>query len=168
MEPGDWKCSCGEMNFKKRDNCRKCRKSKNGKGHSGDWDCQCGEFNFSSRNKCRKCDNSKPGGTISVQQTNTGIKFGDWICPNTDCNEHNFRVRDICRKCNSPKTIQEKTQDDELGNVCIICLDQPKTHAIVKCGHLCYCGVCGFNISVCPVCRRIYNPDTDLLKIFNV
>ena len=27
-EPGDWKCVCGEMNFKSRTECRKCKSSK--------------------------------------------------------------------------------------------------------------------------------------------
>ena len=53
MEPGDWKCYCGEVNFKKRDACRNCHKPK---GRIGDWACSCGELNFASRNNCRKCN----------------------------------------------------------------------------------------------------------------
>lgn len=176
MEQGDWKCSCGEINFKKRDNCRKCHKPK---GRSGDWNCLlCGELNFASRTSCRKCNNPKQGTTSTTLPNNLNsqpkitMKFGDWICPNNACNEHNFKIRDICRKCNTPKTAQGVTNsngvDDDISNLCIVCLDQPRTHAIVKCGHLCYCGICGFNINKCPVCREAYNPDKDLLKIYNI
>lgn len=183
MEAGDWKCSCGEVNFKKRNGCRKCGKSKNGTGRSGDWNCSCGELNFSSRSKCRKCDNSKPsnlGNSLPYQQPKAEMKFGDWICPNNACNEHNFKVRDICRKCNTPKSSNNSNNNpndnsnnpnDNLNNTdntCVVCLDQPKTHAIIKCGHLCYCGICGFNLDKCPICREKYNPDTDMIKIYNI
>ncbi len=193
MELNDWKCPCGEINFKRRNTCRKCNNAKSTSHPTiekrlGDWICPnstCGELNFASRNNCRKCNNEKSTGIFSLPATGlfSGTKpiiekrSGDWTCPNTACNEHNFQFRDICRKCNTPKITQHKEEenivdtDNEIDNemnLCVVCLDQEKTHAITKCGHLCYCGLCGFNINKCPICRETYNPDTDLLKIFSI
>lgn len=76
---GDWKCVCGEKNFSKRDNCRKCKKSKlNNKNTSegvwgtnkDDWSCGCGEMNFAKRIKCRKCNKDRNEGSSSVQIEN--------------------------------------------------------------------------------------------------
>ena len=186
----DWICgACGGNNFKNRNNCWTCKKPKlsfssNSNNESnnsikkyGDWDCACGELNFASRIKCRNCDIEKPHDHNNIQlntyQPKISIKFGDWLCPNTACNEHNFKSRDICRKCNTPKgeiltnNLNKQTENEPVSK-CVICLENPKTHAIVKCGHFCYCGVCGFAITKCPICRVIYNPDTDLLKLFDV
>lgn len=228
MVPGDWACSnsaCNEVNFKRRNNCRKCGKTRitsrpTIEKKPGDWICSnsaCSELNFASRNNCRKCNNAKStglfggllnglsvtglfDGTNTTPQPVFETRAGDWTCPNTSCNQHNFQFRDICRLCNTPKnSLQnretEVSRDEVEENVvvsrdcvagdsstsnlrsedadnepdtCVICLDQPKTHAITKCGHLCYCGLCGFNINKCPICRETYNPDTDLLKIFSI
>jgi hypothetical protein len=136
-----------------------------------DWKCPCGEINFKRRNNCRKCNNVKTTSRSMIEK-----KPGDWMCPNINCNEYNFQFRDICRKCNTSKITQHQKEEKEKNiideddgiNVCVICLDQPKTHAITKCGHLCYCEIYGFNINKCPICRETYNPDNDLLKIFSV
>jgi len=58
MEPGDWKCSCGWSNFKKRTLCKNCGKDKptNIELHPGDKNCTiCNDINFASRTTCRKC-----------------------------------------------------------------------------------------------------------------
>jgi len=74
-KPGDWNCSCGELNFAKYMACRRCRKVKDfgndqrGGFQSdarsalpqgviqkpGDWNCACGELNFARNQICRKC-----------------------------------------------------------------------------------------------------------------
>lgn len=74
QEPGDWKCKCGEMNFKSRSVCRRCESGKfDGTKivksvepvvkryiqEPGDWKCDCGEMNFKSRSVCRKCKSYK-------------------------------------------------------------------------------------------------------------
>jgi len=99
---GDWYCSCGEMNFASRDNCRKCRLGKNAfVQRSGDWNCSCGEMNFASRNQCRKCGLGKI--TFSnASGSNIVQKIGDWTC---SCGELNFASRDQCRKCGVDKNI---------------------------------------------------------------
>ena len=185
MESGDWNCGCGEVNFKRRNSCRKCNKRKINASvniRPNDWRCSndnCGEINFASRNSCRKCGVIK-NGSMS-QPINIIQKPGDWICTNDDCSELNFASRNICRKCNSPKNninmntnvntivntnTNTNTSQFQTENVCVVCLENTKTHAIIKCGHLCYCGLCGYNINKCPICRETYNPDTDLLKIY--
>ncbi len=149
MESGDWKCLCGEINFKRRTSCRKCGKLKKIEMKQGDWVCSnrsCGELNFANRSNCRNCNKEK--------ELHIEVKPGDWICPNNDCKEHNFKFRDICRLCNTPKNSLQGEKEDVVNSneedACVICLDQQKTHAIIKCGHLCYCGICGFNINKCP------------------
>lgn len=161
---GDWMC-CGELNFASRNNCRKCggeNKNKTvAKGRPGDWNCVCGELNFSSRHNCRKCGIENNNGTV----TQPKFEEGDWICTNDECKEHNFKTRHICRKCLNPKP---KDETNDVENMCAVCMTDPRTHAIMKCGHLLYCGVCGFAITKCPVCRVEYDPGTDLKRIYNI
>jgi hypothetical protein len=169
MEPNDWMCSaCSHTNFRKRDTCRSCGTPKNRK--LGDRICpNCDDLNFASRTSCRKCNTQLPPNNQPVKPLELNkLRIGDWICPKNDCKELNFASRNKCRKCNSDKITQpiQPTQSND-DNICIICMSDNKTHVITKCGHLCYCGVCGFNINKCPICRVTYNPDTDLLKIFN-
>ena len=40
---------------------------------------------------------------------------------------------------------------------CVVCLDEPKTHALVPCGHQCVCGPCGRRLvgTICPICRAV-------------
>lgn len=174
MEPNDWKCACGEINFRKRSVCRKCMKVKPNTldnlksqplaNHFGDWTCVCGELNFASRRSCRKCDKS---GNAEIKMN---IRPGDWKC--VKCDEHNFKIRDICRKCNSPKNtvvnnVIDNIDDAEIEHLCVICLVKPKTHAITTCGHLCYCEVCGFCVVKCPICRESYKPEVNLIRIFS-
>jgi hypothetical protein len=156
MESTDWKCKCGEINFRRNVSCRKCNLPKL---RSGDWYCECGELNFASRKECRKCTK------IACKDTQQPkFEHGDWICK--DCNEHNFKSRHICRKCSSPKNTANQQEDIE--KMCVVCLESQKTHAIIKCGHLVYCGICGYKIKDCPVCRQSYDPNKDLIKIYNI
>merc|ERR1712129_320694 len=37
---------------------------------------------------------------------------------------------------------------------CVICLDKPRTHCCVPCGHKCLCVNCVGSISKCPICQR--------------
>jgi len=41
------------------------------------------------------------------------------------------------------------------ANLCVICLDKPKSVVIVPCGHVCICSNCRHsNLQTCPVCRE--------------
>mmetsp|Transcript_27411 Transcript_27411/g.69929 ORF Transcript_27411/g.69929 Transcript_27411/m.69929 type:complete len:139 (+) Transcript_27411:286-702(+) len=36
---------------------------------------------------------------------------------------------------------------------CIVCLDAPRDHVLVPCGHACVCDECCRAIGLCPICR---------------
>ena len=51
--------------------------------------------------------------------------------------------------------------------LCIVCLDAPKDHIIVPCGHQCVCGACAQRLKrtaspTCPLCR------VDILQTYRV
>jgi len=37
--------------------------------------------------------------------------------------------------------------------ICVVCWDQPRSVAIVPCGHLCLCAQCAAALNNCPICR---------------
>ena len=49
--------------------------------------------------------------------------------------------------------------------MCVVCLEEPNTHAMVPCGHLCVCAACSQKIgkTACPVCRE---PVQMVMKIY--
>lgn len=270
MEPGDWKCSCGTNNFKKRHYCFNCDKRKpfednsNKRFKAGDKICpKCKELNFASRTICRKCSSNLPQSTSPTKHEEKKIvkREGDWECPNDKCREINFKSRDVCRRCFTVKfTMQDffdksknlkkttnttstpnqshdpsnsdvssdsdsKSGDSDIDSssssspdinpvrsretfrlspihivpkekaisssssnsssssssnsnsstssdplterVCSVCIVEPKMFAIKTCGHFCFCSVCGYGLNKCPICGNKYNPDTDLLKIYD-
>jgi hypothetical protein len=157
---------------------------------------KCNKSNFASRTLCRFCDSVLPVTDTKTDtkidtNTDTKIKYrqDDWICPKESCKEHNFKIRYVCRKCFTPKpstnvsVSSNSTSSTDLDNtlvsnpdnasseagseLCSICFDRQKTHAIKKCGHLCFCEVCCYALNKCPICRESYNSDTDLLRIFS-
>ena len=44
--------------------------------------------------------------------------------------------------------------DDDDDSKCIICLDRPRTYALVPCGHVVGCYECVMKLPTCPVCRE--------------
>ena len=81
---------------------------------------------------------------------------------------------------NSPITVQSGKQKTGLhGNddLCVICNDSPRTHAITPCGHRCLCGTCAVTlkqqqprsrkkkkpVEKCPLCRQGIN---QIIRIF--
>ena len=151
----DWTCECGELNFKSRSECRKCKKQNKTNIKPGDWVCSCGIINFTKRKSCYKCNKLKNNGPT--------FKEGDWYCGS--CNKLNFKSRQKCYICGWVK----KEQIKELNNVfdeCVVCMDKKKNYIIIKCGHLCFCEDCGKNLTVCPMCRVDYDPNNDLLKVY--
>jgi hypothetical protein len=87
----DWKCNCGEMNFKIRTSCRKCGKNK-----------------FQSM----KNGNTKIVGTW-------GTNRGDWICKIQGCGEKNFAKRVFCRKCGLIQDLNDPKETEGLCVVCL-------------------------------------------------
>lgn len=170
---GDWKCpECGYDNFASRDACGKCKcwRSKAFKNQPiekkrGDWNCPCGELNFASRTECRKCGKGKQSSsnTQNPSKTVPVAKPGDWYCA---CGTMNFGSRNACYGCGNPKETQNNQSNET--ETCIICMERKKDTVITKCGHLGYCNLCALNMNKCPICRVNYNPDTDLLKVFQV
>jgi hypothetical protein len=53
------------------------------------------------------------------------------------------------------------SQDEEA--LCVLCLDAPKDHIIIPCGHQCVCGACAEKLKrvkrnpACPICREPIN-----------
>jgi hypothetical protein len=188
---GDWKCQCGYNNFASKTTC-KCGKPKpgftgslyntitstasnmlgsfsfagnphSGSIKSGDWICECGDHNFASRQACRKCGKNKPRNEVvqSVTQGTQAVvkKLGDWDCD--DCKELNFAKRFACFKCGKAREGYVKKEDD----ACLICMDR-EIDACLPCGHLLCCNLCAQNLDKCPLCRRAYNPDTQIIKTY--
>jgi hypothetical protein len=175
FKKGDWKCpECGFENFASRDKCLKCAcfRSKAFKQNSitkkkGDWDCSCGELNFASRTSCRKC---------GKQNTQQSMKKNDWNCQK--CNEINFQFRNICHKCgvqkesmqtNNQVDVKKDTQDSVQKNInenCVVCMANPAEMCIKLCGHLSTCKDCSQQLAECPMCRTIYDPQNDLLRVY--
>jgi hypothetical protein len=63
------------------------------------------------------------------------------------------------REKNRLDSVKEADEDDS----CVICLDQPKSMALIPCGHWCVCEACSSGVRKCPLCRI---DSTDKLKIF--
>ena len=65
---------------------------------------------------------------------------------------------------NETKILEKISSNDitiyDSGNAeCSICMDTPKTHVIVPCGHYCACLPCSLNIQnkYCPMCRTQFD-----------
>lgn len=130
MKPGDWMCaSCGDHQFARNAECRKCGAAnpgggKGGKGGGkgqkpGDWFCpSCNDLQFAKNDQCRKCGepNPDPDGSKSARESaiagrdsGDNMKPGDWFCPN--CNDLNFARNAECRKCQAPNPDPEGSME---------------------------------------------------------
>jgi hypothetical protein len=50
------------------------------------------------------------------------------------------------------------------GNLCCICLVEPKTHMLEPCKHICLCQDCAMMaLKICPICRV---PITSLARVY--
>lgn len=50
------------------------------------------------------------------------------------------------RSQNVKSTLEKKNES------CVVCLDKPKDHVLVPCGHVCLCKTC--TVPKCPICRH--------------
>ena len=55
-------------------------------------------------------------------------------------------------KLHKPAVIASSPLDSD-DNICVICMDKPRTHLASPCGHFSYCETCIGKISSCSVCR---------------
>lgn len=51
-----------------------------------------------------------------------------------------------------------KAQHDAL-QTCVVCLQRPRTTALMPCGHFAFCGACAAGFASCPICRRLVDGD---------
>lgn len=177
-EDHDWTCiKCRESNFGRNTKCRKCDSVKSKRG---DWICSnCGDLVFASKSACSKCHTAKSG---LPYQFSSSFGSSDWTCPT--CQFLIYGKKDSCSKCHfkrSDLVVQQppietiKVVPEPPGHMepvvstdqsCVICLDAPRCFVLTTCGHLCFCNTCGYATNKCPLCRKSYNPDKDLLKIY--
>ncbi len=48
----------------------------------------------------------------------------------------------------------DDTEDEDDSKICVVCMDEDRTHAYVPCGHFCVCGTCAAEVpDTCPMCR---------------
>lgn len=179
-EPGDWICgSCGKSNFKKRQQCFGCKRSRyttsdqhryEQKGPYNDWWCPTCNFKiFGSKSHCSKCNTKRkdednyriPEKGSSNFTSTTQPREGDWTCPR--CTENQFARNKFCRSCGTPNpsnSNNNNNEDLEDGNECVICMDKPKNATLIHgdCGHTVCCLECAkslyANRGSCPMCRR--------------
>lgn len=63
----------------------------------------------------------------------------------------------------TPKT-KKKEENSEDENICCICMEKPRTHAPVPCGHMIYCEDCILRCG--KTCAKCRTPITSIVKIF--
>ena len=65
------------------------------------------------------------------------------------------------------KKKKKKKRKRQQNTGCVICMNSPKTHAFIPCGHKCVCKKCGESCiddnSKCPLCRK---KTTGIIKIY--
>mmetsp|Transcript_11137 Transcript_11137/g.33387 ORF Transcript_11137/g.33387 Transcript_11137/m.33387 type:complete len:178 (+) Transcript_11137:528-1061(+) len=82
--PGDWICAnCGNSNFAKRRECRRC--------------------NAPRTSQCRVVDDRSVQADRAQDRRPRAkaVVPGDWYCGR--CGNHNFQWRDACKRCGAPK-----------------------------------------------------------------
>lgn len=62
-------------------------------------------------------------------------------------------------------TLTETYESDE--SICVVCFDRNRQTTVRTCGHYALCTACALNLSMCPICRTPYEPDTDLITTFS-
>lgn len=64
-------------------------------------------------------------------------------------------------------TSKQAVKERSNKGLCVVCLDQQASHAVLPCGHLAFCGNCSTELEVdqCPVCRQ--EGTGQLLQIFH-
>ena len=66
-----------------------------------------------------------------------------------------LEVKDFIRLQDAAARVVDKRRALLLAGakLCVICLDEPRSHIAVTCFHLVVCRRCSRSVSACPVCR---------------
>lgn len=48
---------------------------------------------------------------------------------------------------------QEEQEQREDASKCVVCMERPRSHVLIPCGHLCVCDVCALIVHTCPLDR---------------
>ncbi|KAL6054287.1 Mitochondrial ubiquitin ligase activator of NFKB 1 [Balamuthia mandrillaris] len=63
----------------------------------------------------------------------------------------------------SAQALSEELARQERKNVCVVCMDQSRSHLFLPCGHLATCHQCSLRLSLCPVCRTAIR---EMIQVF--
>ena len=108
MLPGDWRCSCGNINYAFRKGCYRCGRERpkpqakevaEDEMSRGDWRCTCGCVNFARRGKCFACDLERP------MELEIEMLPGDWKCK---CGYVNYGAPKNCARCSALRKFPPK------------------------------------------------------------
>lgn len=55
---------------------------------------------------------------------------------------------------------------NEAKKKCVVCLLENPEYVITTCWHKCLCLKCGQSLTLCPICRTVFDPSTELKKVF--
>jgi hypothetical protein len=63
----------------------------------------------------------------------------------------------------SPQSNTSRLEDSHLDRrLCVVCMDEARTHMFNDCRHVCVCETCSLRLSRCPMCQR----DGTTVKVF--
>ena len=51
-------------------------------------------------------------------------------------------------------SVRLASSTDLARDMCVVCWNEQRTHAMVPCFHFCVCAGCGARLGHCPICRR--------------
>merc|ERR1711957_802752 len=107
MKPGDWACtSCGDHQFAKNLNCRKCNAPKSnanggmmGGNMGGNMGGGMGAMMMQAMMQAMGQGGMSP--MMGAAAGGANMRPGDWNC--AKCGDHQFAKNMACRKCDAPK-----------------------------------------------------------------
>ena len=65
------------------------------------------------------------------------------------------RFARMCVESSGPSNQFTACAESSIGGetTCLVCMEKPKTHMAVPCGHLCVCSTCAQQLPLCPYCN---------------
>lgn len=172
-KPGTyWICeitTCREKNSNTYNFCmnQNCREPKAGTY----WRCDfnsCRKKNSYTKNFCVKCyipiSSANSSAISSAISSSRFSSRSDSTNSSSSSNSTSSLISNTNNSIeNDSKLEDEKTRN--ACNICDVCMESPKTHAITSCGHI-MCYNCACLQYVCPFCQKKYDPSCHLLRIF--